>query len=176
MKCFIRFVSFVSIITVSAVMTCQPYAEAGMYKWTDAQGNVNFTDDVSRVPQSQRETVQAVSLPEPTSSDDTVVPPDNTLDAAPGSIPEIDNKGVVAAPGGADMQCLEAIDEERERLKKQLAEDQERLDWVIKKRRYTTVRKNRALQKERATLQERIAETQKKLTQDLPRREMACGR
>ena len=182
MKSILWFVSLVFIVAVSTGMILHPNALAGTYKWTDAQGNLHFTDDISRVPQSERETVEIISLPEPTSTYDSPAPPDDSLDTAaagpesPGSPPEMDTADVTAAPLGPDTSCLENIEEEREQLEAQLAEDQERLAWVVKKRRYCTVRKNRALQKERASLEARIAETQKKLYEELPQRKMACMR
>ena len=175
MKCFSRFVSFLLIATVSIGMALQPYAEAETYKWTDAQGNVHFTDDISRVPDAKRDAVEVVALPEPTNSYDAAAAQDSSLDTPSVSPTSMDADDVMAAPMGPDTQCLEAISEERERLEAQLAEDQERMAWIVKKRRYTTVRKNRALQKERAMLETRIQETQIKLSQELPQRERACG-
>ena len=152
-------------------------AQAVTYQWTDEQGNIHFTDDLTNVPPSFREYVETVPLPEyehpPSPAPAATTPPAYPL-------PEKEDEPFSLEPGrspllGPAAKCREELYKEKKRLKKQLASDQARLE-ELKKLIHRTARsrlKNR-YQRERVQVKERILQAQKVMDEGWPQREREC--
>jgi uncharacterized protein DUF4124 len=66
---------------------------AQIYKWTDSQGNVHFTDNPGRIPAESRANVEEVEQARPP---DALAPP--SAESTPASAPEAAAPGEPAAP------------------------------------------------------------------------------
>jgi hypothetical protein len=139
-------------------------SQATIYKWQDAQGNTHFTDDLTRVPPSQRDRVKVENLPEqPVNVAPAPLPPSNA--------PTVDS----SEPDDSYEECLKKVTEEKERWTTQLEQDEDRLvelNRVI--HRATTSRKKNAFQQERVAVKDRIAKSQQMLREKLPPMEHEC--
>ncbi len=139
--------------------------QATIYRWQDAQGNTHFTDDLTRVPPSQRERATVENLPEQPAN---VTP-------APSPPPPATPTQDPSEPVDNYKECQKKVTEEKERWTNQLEEDQDRLvelNRVI--HRATTSRKRNQWQRERVAVKDRIAKSQQMLLETLPPMEHEC--
>jgi hypothetical protein len=153
-------------ILLAFLLTC-PLKAAEVYHWKDAEGNVHFTDDLTQVPESQRDKVDVLFLPE------------TTLPQRPS-----EQGSAVSPPTGERLEeesedplvtCQERIREEVARSKKQLAEDSRRIEEITREIHLTaTARKKNELQRVRAELKRRIEDTQTMLETVLPSQAREC--
>jgi type IV secretory pathway VirB10-like protein len=154
-------------LSVMAVVTIlfSGAAQATIYRWQDAEGNTHFTDDLTRVPAPYRGQVEVEALPEA------------PVSATPAPPPPVDEPPDNPPPPAANEyeECLKKVQEERERLTRQLEEDEDRLVELNRAiRRSTTSRKKNAYQRERAAVKQRIAKVEQMLTETLPPMEREC--
>ena len=138
-----------------------------IYSWQDEQGNTHFTDDLTRVPPSQRERVMVEHLPEQ---------PVNVTPAPPPAVPPSDTPdNDTFEPKDGYEECQKRVTEEKEKLTTQLEQDEDRLvelNRVI--HRATTSRQKNAYQRERVAVKERIAKVQEALLETIPPMEHEC--
>ncbi len=137
---------------------------ATFYRWQDAEGNTHFTDDLTRVPPSQRERATVENVPEQPVNVAPAAPPPSATPTQDPSEP-VDNY----------KECQKKVTEEKERWTNQLEEDQDRLvelNRVI--HRATTSRKRNQWQRERVAVKDRIAKSQQMLLETLPPMEHEC--
>ena len=138
-----------------------------IYSWQDAEGNTHFTDDLTRVPPSQREGAMVEHLPEHTINVTPAPPPP----PPPSDTPTDDT----SEPKSEYEECQEKVTEEKEQLISQLEKDEDRLvelNRVI--HRSTTSRKKNAYQRERVEVKERIAKAHEALRETIPPMEHEC--
>ena len=114
---------------------------ATTYQWEDEQGNINFSDDLTRVPPSSREKVVEVPLPvssgrTSTDKDAPAADAQEASDASPGVQDGVGSSGQDVDPYG---DCMEKLDEKTQQLEKQLAADRARLEDLITGIRRTTI-------------------------------------
>jgi hypothetical protein len=157
----------ISLLVLTLVTFAFPVtSSATIYKWEDAQGNTHFTDDLTRVPPSQREDVEIENLP---------TGPANVAPAAAVS-------PAAAAPAQDDSEprndyeeCQKRVTEEKEKWTNQLEEDEDRLVELNRLiHRATASRKKNAYQRERVAIKERIAKCQELLRDTIPPMEHEC--
>jgi len=140
---------------------------AAIYTWEDADGNVHFTDDLTNVPPSYRDEVGVEELSEQPVNI-TPAPPAVT---APSATPSREP----SKPANEYAACKKRVEEEKERLSDQLAQDQGRLaelNTLI--RRTVTSRQKNAYQRERVAVKERIDHAEKVLRDTLAPLEQEC--
>ena len=104
-------------------------ASAEFYKYTDSDGNVRYTDDLSKVPESQRPNVQSYE-----ESESSIRPAD------PSQKSESDQRDDAAKPGdsGSFNEERKQINQKQEALSKEykaLMEEKERLEKESKKKK-----------------------------------------
>lgn len=140
-------------------------SQATIYSWQDAQGNTHFTDDLTRVPPSQRDRVEVENLPEdPVNVTPVAVPPPSDAPTQDPSEP-VDNY----------TECQKKVTEEKEKWTQQLEQDEDRLvelNSVI--HRTTSSRQKNQFQRERVAVKDRIAKSQEMLRETLPPMEHEC--
>lgn len=140
--------------------------QATIYSWQDAEGNTHFTDDLTRVPPSQRERVIVENLPEQPVSATPAPPPPS---APPANDPS------ESEPVDDYTECQKKVTEEMKRWTQQLEQDQDRLVELNKViHRTTSSRQNNELQRERVAVKERIDKAQEMLRETLPPMEHEC--
>ncbi len=152
---------------------------AETYQWEDSQGTPHFTDDLTKVPPSERDKVRVLPIPDPLSrppvagSPPPPQPDPGPMDAA-GPLP-VETGG----PRGLDAygKCRLELSKSTKRMEKQLTQDQARLEELNRMihRTVTSRHKNR-LQRERAQVKKRILEAERVRSEDLPRMEWECER
>lgn len=149
------------------------------YQWTDEQGNLHFTDDLTNVPPPQREKARIVPLPErtrtPSPVKTTPAPPTDPLPVE--EEPPFSMEPDRSPPLDAAAQCKEELRGEKDRLKKQLASDQVRLE-ELNKLIHRTVRSRlvNRYRRERVQVKERILQARKVMEEEWPQREWECQR
>ncbi len=145
----------------------RPAVDATTYEWTDASGNVHFTDDLTRVPEAQRERVKTVSLPEPQAPESRPPPPPTPPEPDPEEKKAVD----------AYTACTENLEKTSQKLHDAHAEDQERLLELNRRiHRSSKSRIKNEMQRERAAVRARIEATEEKISKDLPRMQWECER
>ena len=90
-------------------------AEAEFYKYTDENGNIRFTDDITLVPREQRQNLKIYETSEPAGQN---AAPTETEEPPFSPVPEAEAQAV----GDVDEERLRAIHEALERKKTALAE------------------------------------------------------
>jgi len=145
-------------------------AGATTYRWTDPQGNLHFTDDLTTVPSSYRDRVEIVPLPETSApSPDPVVGRRPALDDANAE----DEERAVAAY----EECIAAVEKARGDLEVSLSEDRDLLDRLSRGLHRTSITRHKIdLRKEREEVMARIEENEARLRADIPSMERACDR
>ncbi len=154
------------VFFVMVLVTFVSYGISGaaFYKWKDAEGNIHFTDDLTRVPPAFRDRARVQNLPE------------EALNVTPAPPP------AAASPSGDSSQpvdqyaaCQKRVKKEKERWTHQLEEDQDRLVELNRMiHRTVTARKRNEFQRERVVVKERIAQAEKALRDTLPPMENEC--
>jgi len=141
-------------------------SQATIYSWQDAQGNTHFTDDLTRVPPSQRERVKVENLPdEPVNVTPAASPPSAMQTQDSSESEPVDNY----------KECQKKVTEEKERWTRQLEQDEDRLVELNKAIHRTSVsRQKNELQRERVAVKDRIAQSQQMLLEKLPPMENEC--
>jgi len=160
-----RYYGRIALFVMALVTFAFPrMTQATIYRWQDAQGSTHFTDDLTRVPPSQRERVKVENLPEqPVNVAPAAPPPSDTPTKDPSE--PVDNYG----------ECQKKVTEEKERWTSQLEQDEARLvelNRVI--HRATSSRKKNEFQRERVAVKDRIAQSQQMLRETLPPMEHEC--
>jgi hypothetical protein len=157
------------IVMALVTFACPRISQATIYRWQDAQGNTHFTDDLTRVPPSQRERVKVENLPEqPVNVVPAAPPPSDTPTKDP-------SEPVDSEPVDNYKECQKKVTEEKERWTRQLEQDEDRLvelNRVI--HRATTSRRKNEFQRERVAVKDRIAKSQEVLRETLPPMEHEC--
>ena len=160
-------------LAVSMVILFSPGTSlaADVYEWRDGEGSAHFTDDLSQVPSFYRENARKLSLPEHN---------------APRPVGEGDEVGTqeereedLAPPPAVDAytECETELQGEKDRLQKQLAEDQARLEDVNRGLHLEARTRFRGeLERERSALRQRIADAERTQTEVFPQREWQCRR
>ena len=160
-----RYCGRIALFVMALVTFAFPrMSQATIYSWQDGQGNTHFTDDLTRVPASQRERVTVENLPEQPVNVAPAAPPPSDTPAMDPSEP-VDNY----------KECQKKVTEEKERWTQQLEQDEDRLvelNRVI--HRTTSARKKNQFQRERVAVKDRIAKTQEVLRETLPPMEHEC--
>ena len=155
----------ISLFVMAVVTFAFPeMPRAKVYEWQDAEGNMHYTDDLTTVPPSYRESVTVKDLPE------------EAVSVAPVSIQPQDTQ-TKNQPESVDpyAECQEKVKEERERWTRQLEQDQDRLVELNRMiHRATASRKKNELQRERVAVKDRISQTEQALRDKLPPLESEC--
>ena len=168
-----RYCGRIALFVLALVTFAFPrMSQATIYSWQDAQGNTHFTDDLTRVPASQRERVEVENLPaQPANVTPAApAPPSDTPDEDPSE--PVDDP---SEPVDDYKECQKKVTEEKERWTQQLEQDEDRLvelNRVI--HRTTSARKKNQFQRERVAVKDRIAKTQEVLRETLPPMEHEC--
>ena len=160
-----RYYGKIALFVMALVTFAFPrVSQATFYSWQDAQGNTHFTDDLTRVPPSQRERVEVQDLPEyPVNVAPAASPPPATPTQDP------------SEPVDSYKECQKKVTEEKEKWTQQLEQDEDRLvelNRVI--HRTTSARKKNGFQRERVAVKDRIAKSQEALRETLPPMEHQC--
>lgn len=141
-------------------------SQATIYSWQDEQGNTHFTDDLTRVPPSQRERVKVENLPEEPVNVTAAV-------ASPSAMQTPDSSE--SEPVDNYKECLKKVTEEKERWTRQLEQDEDRLVELNKAIHRTSIsREKNEFQRERVAVKDRIAQSQQALLEKLPPMEHEC--
>ena len=193
-----------STVTLSAFLFCPPGAEGSsssgprpsaarsspgtqllcgeVYKWTDEQGGVHFTDDPGQLPAAGHGQVESMELP------------DHPAPSKPaGPAPETGSDAGASADSSAYEDCMKRVAEKKEELSKQLEEDQQKLDGLgknLEKERAedggtertqrplrdkpVRTRDKRKYKRSRSQLRENVDETQEKLKTEIRKMEEEC--
>lgn len=155
----------IALIVMALVTFAFPrMSQATIYRWQDAQGNTHFTDDLTRVPPSQRDRVEVENLP---------AEPINVTPAAP--TPPATSTKDPSEPVDSYEECQKKVAKEKERWTRQLEQDEDRLVELNKAiHRATTSRKKNEFQRERVAVKDRIGKTQEVLRETIPPMEHEC--
>lgn len=157
----------ISLFVMALVTFAFPQiTQATIYSWQDAQGNTHFTDDLTRVPPSQRERVKVENLPEESVNVTPAAPPPSAMQTQdPSESEPVDNY----------KECQKKVTEEKERWTRQLEQDEDRLVELNKAIHRTSIsRQKNELQQERVAVKDRIAQSQQALMETLPPMEHEC--
>ncbi len=158
MKSYGEMVLFVTALVTFLFSGTLP---AEIYRWQDTQGNTYFTDDLTKVPASQRKGAEVEILP--------VKPVSATPAAEP--VPETEEE----PPVDAYAECQKGAQKERERWTSQLEQNQDRLVELNRLiHRSTTSRANNELQRERVAVKDQIAKAEEALRDTVPALEEEC--
>jgi predicted RNase H-like nuclease (RuvC/YqgF family) len=95
-------------------------AEAEFYKYTDQNGNIRFTDDITIVPREQRQQLKVYEESKPAGQ---ITAPAVSKEASPEAVPETEAPLV----GDVDEDQLRAMHEALERKKSALADQYQAL-------------------------------------------------
>ena len=160
-----RYYGRIALFVMALVTFAFPrISQATIYRWQDAQGNTHFTDDLTRVPPSQRERVKVENLP------------DHPVNVAPAAPPPSDTPTTdPSEPIDDYKECQKKVTEEKARWTSQLEQDEDRLvelNRVI--HRATSSRQKNEFQRERVAVKDRIAKSQEVLRETLPPMEHEC--
>ncbi len=143
----------VLLFTVTAVFVVS-IARGEIYQWQDQEGQVHFTDDLSKVPKDMRRRVQV--LPQeaiPAGQPEEVAPEEEKLGTKEDISPSDED-----ASTGADLE------EEKVRLEKKIQEDTEALEALSRAiNRIYPIWKRAPLQKEKERLEKQIEEDRSRL-------------
>jgi len=152
-----------------------PSFSAEVYEWRDDHGNVHFTDDFNQVPLPRREAARRLSMPEERS-----VAPVQEEGERPSAPPPSEGEDEGFSPPftlDPHSECVSELRKEKDRLSKQLLEDQNKLDQVTRQLHLTPVTRARSvLERERAALRRSIAEAQRIREEVFPQKEWECRR
>jgi len=151
-------------------------AAATVYEWTDAGGNVHFTDDLTRVPDEVRDRAETVPLPESPAA------PAPRAETPPAEAAGADDAGADGDPASnealdAYTACRQTIEKTRDEIQKSLTRDQAQLEDLNRRIHYSSKsRFKNEMQRERAAVRKRIADAQERLGTEVPRMEWECER
>ncbi len=153
-----------------------PLLQAATYQWEDEEGNVNFSDDLTRVPPAFRE--KTVERSGPVSETGA----SGERRAVSGMEDDSGVSGSTVAPAATSgeeadpyEECMEGVDQRKDKLEKQLAADKARLeDLTLGIRRTTLARAKRQYKKERIQVEEKIRQTEKALRTEVPGQVKEC--
>lgn len=161
------------LLVVGAPLLAHPASAAAQaaYQWTDGQGVVHFTDDLSAVPEGMRDQARTVPMPE---ASPRPAPPAGSV------APSVEGSAAVREDPPATPEhetCAEKVLEAREKLEKSLARDRALLEDLTRKiHRSTTSRQKNEMQKLRVDVKKRIDRDQQSLETEIPRMEEECLR
>lgn len=160
-----RYYGIIALFVMALVTFAFPrVSQATFYSWQDAQGNTHFTDDLTRVPPSQRERVEVQDLPEYPVNVAPAAPPPSDAPTQDPSEP-VDNY----------KECQKKVTEEKEKWTLQLEQDEDRLVELNKViHRATSARRKNEFQRERVAVKDRIDKSQQVLLETLPPMEHEC--
>ena len=134
------------------------------YRWEDKDGNVHFTDDLTRVPKPARDKVEVLDMPSPPVSSQPVTDSYSTEET------ETEKPDPYA-------QCRAELDKETAKWTKQLEKDKEALEKLSREiHRTVYARKKGDLRRERVALKGRIEQAENMLQVKLPERDYECER
>jgi len=143
---------------------------ATTYRWTDNQGNLHFTDDLTTVPSSLRDQVDTVSLPEP-----TVPPPPPAVSSSPAS--DDSENQEEDAEVTAYQDCTAAWNKRKTDLEQALVKDRALLEQLSRRIHLTpTVRQRSELQRTRVEVNARIQANEEALEKEIPPMQWECDR
>jgi hypothetical protein len=162
-----RYCGRIALFVMALVTFAFPrMSQATIYRWQDAQGSTHFTDDLTRVPPSQRERMTVENLPEQPVNVAPAPPPPS---AAPTSDPS------ESEPVDNYTECQKKVTKEKERWTSQLEQDEDRLVELNKViHRATSSRQKNEFQRERVAVKDRIDKSQQMLLETLPPMEHEC--
>jgi len=146
------------------------------YQWTDDQGGVHFTDDLSAVPDSVRGELKTLSMPAPAPT-----PGSGPSPAGASPAPAVEGSAAVDSEGSLRVDeyqaCVDAVAKRRGDLEKALAKDQGYLKELNRSiHRTTTSRQKNELQRTRVEVQKRIGQNQEAVEKGLPAMLRECDR
>jgi hypothetical protein len=110
-----------------------PDARADIYKWTDDQGTLHFTDDPSTIPAGKRDQSTAPFIKEPTSSEPAS---GSAVQPVPAAGETAQPSGVVSPVSGEDQ--TETLQREIEQQKAKIAAKESLIRYVDEKRSLAT--------------------------------------
>jgi hypothetical protein len=164
----------VLFIMVAVTIAFLGMSNAAVYKWQDPEGNMHFTDDLTKVPPDYRDRMNVEEdLPE----EPVNVTPAPQASEPPSTPPSTQPPAAEPESSLTYAGCQKRVDEQRKQLSDQLTQDQERLVEINRLiHRSTTSRVKNEYQRERVAVEERIEQTEEMLHDKLPPLEEECER
>ncbi len=149
-----------------------PLLAGQVYQWTDAEGTTHFTDDLTQVPSSKRDSAEVLTLPEGPPPRPSSPEEEKDAEETPALDSRTELEEMLVDPIAA---CQGAVRGEAMKLKKQMDADAKRLEELNREIHRTAIsREKNELQRERVALKKRLEEARARLEGDLVVRARDC--